>query len=66
MGRVWKKRSWGEDTSAPEHSVSKDPEVEKYGSLGFAKISCPVGSYDNYVNRGSPHTPTREKKIPDL
>ena len=30
MGRVWKKRSWGEDTSAPEHSVSKDPEVEKY------------------------------------
>ena len=30
MGRVWKKRGWGEDTSAPEHSVSKDPEMKKY------------------------------------
>lgn len=43
--------------------MGKGPCSHSYGSLGFAKISCPVGSYDNYVNRGSPH-PAREKKIP--
>ena len=44
--------------------MGKGLSSHSYGSLGFAKISCPVGSYDNYVNRGSAHTPTREKKNP--